>query len=208
MSFIISLLILIGLFVLLGLYVYTISSKKKTLPERIGEAVSTIAHETADTVSSLANSITEPKEKKKLRIAKEELARRNSRLFRRRSHPEELQRLLMIDESFRESLKTIGLGENEWKSIAIDIYHLGRIMEISYLNDPTFSNETSQKTRESIINNHITETISWDEIHNDIVDALTHFRISKEEWIKYGHIVIGMHHLFEDDYHKEFGIII
>lgn len=210
MSFLISALILIGIFVLLGLYVYTLASKKETLPERMSEAVSIIAHETADKVSSVAYSIAEPKDKKKLRLAKEELARRNSLLFRSPllNQPDQTQRCMVVDDRFRESLKTIGLEEEEWKKLAVEIYHLGRIMEVSYLNDPSFTNETSKSTRESIINNTIADSISWDYIHDAIVEALNYFDIDIKEWVEYGPLVLRMHHVFEDGFHKEFGLLL
>lgn len=186
------------------------NSKKETTRERIGDAVSKTAYDAAETVSDISNKITqlaEPADKKKIRQAKELLSQKNWE-FTHCEHTKsyDLNRILEVNESFREALSTLGLNEDEWKVFAKDLFFRSKIIEYSFLNDITHTKETELSIRKSIIENENIGTFSWGEIHDEIIEALNYFNIDSQEWVEYGYVVVLMHHLCEDDFHKKFRV--
>lgn len=184
------------------------NSKKETTRERIGDAVSKTAYDAADTVSEISNKITqlaEPAEKKKIRLAKELLSQKNWG-FTHCEHikSNDLNCMLKVDDIFREALSTLGLNEDEWKVFAKDLFFRSKIIEYSFLNDITHTKETEPSTRRSIIENEAIGSFSWGDSHDEIIEALNHFNIDSQEWAEYGYVVVLMHHLCEDDFHKKF----
>lgn len=184
------------------------NSKKETTRERIGDAVSKTAYDAADTISDISNKITkltEPADKKKIRLAKEALAQKNWIFFRcEHLHSEDLDRLTMVNDSFRDALSTLELNEDEWKVFAKDTFFRSKIIEYSFINDPTHTKETDPSTRKSIALNETIGSFSWGKSHDELIEALNHFNIDPNEWIEYGYVVVMMHHLGEDDFHKQF----
>ena len=203
----IFLLVVVFLFMLIANYD---NSKKETKRERIGDAVSKTAYDAADTISDISNKITqlaEPADKKKIRQAKEMLSQKNWGLTRcEHIKSNDLNRMLEVDDSFREALSALGLNEGEWKVFAKDLFFRSKIIEYSFLNDITHTKETEPSTRKSIIENETIGTFSWGENHDEIIEALNHFNIDPQEWVEYGYVVVLMHHLCEDDFHKKFRV--
>lgn len=56
-------------------------SSKETKREKYGDAVGQMAQGTANAIKNIANTLTEPSSKREIRVAKENLARRNTRLL-------------------------------------------------------------------------------------------------------------------------------
>lgn len=69
--------IIIGLVILFFVYLLAQDSKKETKKERYGEAIGNLASMAADSVADAAFKLTESADKKKIRLAEEELAERN-----------------------------------------------------------------------------------------------------------------------------------
>ena len=202
------------IFVIVGiiaLFIYLIAqdSKKETAKERYGEAVGTLAQMTADGISSFAHNISEPASKRELRLAKENLARRNGSLYRFDwfSDKEYLEKLLTVDEKFNESLKLLGLTEQRWMKIAYHLLYVGTIRKLSR-DTSDYTKKNSESYRSHMLND-------WrnDNLYKDSADmlcrSLTYFNISEGEWIKYGDTVIEMHNINDSNKDvEEFGYIV
>lgn len=199
----------LGIIILIAFILYFIAqdSNKEGTKEKYGEAVGKMAYMTADSIAGFANKITEPTDKKLKRLAEEELADRNGRLYRFSDYNDKssLQQLLTIDEHFKKSLDILKLDENKWKSIAWDLFYIGILRKESR----DFFDK-SKKNRETMRRHMLTDW-SKDSIlkerSNALQDAFKHFGISPEEWVKYGDTVIEMYNLCEKPDIREFGFI-
>jgi len=192
--------LLVFLILLIGLF--STQSKKETAKERYAEAAGELAHSAADSIANFAHSIAEPADKKKIRLARNTLASKNSRLYHDAHHYSrcKLVDLLVIDESLRDALKVLGLPEDRWKTLATKIYHIGALREEENRNSD-FDAKTQRYSREELIKREnfvLTQAIK---------EALQYFGIEESEWIKYGATVMQMHDIFDDEDMKKFGII-
>lgn len=181
-------------------------SKKSTKRERYGEAVGNLASMAADTISNAAHSITEPADKKKIRIAKQELSSRNGSLYRFNyySDKEHIKRLLTVDDYFKSVLDTLGISEERWEKIALMVFYIGTIRKLSR-ESHDYTKKNSIHSREYMINNW-TESFLKD-YPDTLKKALIFFNIKIEEWIEYGDAVIEMYDLFDNPDLEEFGFI-
>lgn len=199
----------ITIIILIAFVLYFIAqdSHKDTKRERYGEAVGKLANMTADSIAGFANKITEPTDKKAIRLAKEALAERNGRLYRFSSYSQKdyLQHLFTIDEHFKKSLDILNLAEDKWKSIAWDLFYIGVLRKESR----DFFDKS--KRNDEIIRRHMLTDWSNNSISKErskcIKDAFKHFGIKSEEWIKYGDAVVEMYNLYEKPDIREFGFI-
>lgn len=199
--------ILFILIVFLIIYLLAQDSKKDSKKERYGEAVGELAKMAADTISSAAHNITEPVDKKKFRMAQEQLANRNGTLYRFNQYSDKkyIERLFTIDEYFKNALNTIGLSEDRWKNIALMIFYIGAIRKLSR-DSFDYSEKSPKYMREYLVNNWSTNfSLKY---HFEILkNALNFFNIEIQEWIEYGDTVIEMYDLYDNPDMKEFGII-
>ena len=200
-------LFIIVLIVLLIIYFLAQDSKKTTTKERYGEAIGELAHMTADKISGIAHSITEPADKKKIRLAKKELAYRNGCLYRYEwyTDKEYLNRLLTVDDKFKSSLNVLGLSEERWHVIAHKLLYIG-VIRVSSRDSSDYTKKTPKFIRERMVNEwskNKTLKENIDMLHT----ALNYFNIKVEEWIEYGDAVVEMYDLYDSNDLKEFGII-
>ena len=189
------------------IYLLAQDSKKETTKEKYGDAVASLAHMTADGISGIAHDITEPASKKKLRLAKEELAIRHESLYRMLHYNQKdyIEELLTVDDKFRKSLELLGLSEDRWKQIALHIFYVGAIRVCSR-ESSDYSKKNSVAMRKNIIN-------EWSDFGlkdqvDTLKDALIYFNIPIEEWIKYGDTVLEMHDVNNNADVEEFGYIV
>jgi len=199
--------IIIGAIVFLIIYLLAKDSKKETKIEQYGEAVSELTQMVADKISSTAYSITEPVDKKKLRLAKERLASRHGRLYRfdYYSRIQYLEQLLSVDDSFKSDLDYLGLSEDRWKKLALMIFNIGTIRKLSRKSSD-YSMKIDKHSREYMLSNWTSDSILKGHIEA-LKNALKFFNIGIEEWVEYGDTVVEMHDLSSNPDFKEFGNI-
>lgn len=199
--------ITIGAIVFLIIYLLAQDSRKETKKERYGEAVGELTQMVADKISSTAYSITEPADKKKLRLAKEELASRLGRLYRIEGYSEKIyiEQLLTLDDSFKSALDNLELSEERWNKLALMIFYIGTIRNLSR-DSLDYSMKLPKHIREYMLSNWTTDIILKDSIVT-LKEALNFFKIRIEEWVDYGDTVIEMHDLYNNPDIKEFGFI-
>ena len=195
---------------IIALFIYLIAqdSKKETAKERYGEAVGTLVHATADSISGLAHSITEPADKKQIRLAKEALASRHGALYRLQhyGHKDYIEKLFFVDEHFKQSLDALGISEERWHKIALHIFYIGAIRIMSRENSD-YSKKNSEYIRKSIIEDWSKPDSGLKDYADTLTKGLDYFNIPVEEWIKYGDTVIEMHNLNDNKEVEEFGYI-
>jgi hypothetical protein len=199
--------VIIVLIILLLIYLLAQSSKKTTSRERYAEAIGELAHVTADKIDSLVYTLTETEDKKKIRLAREELASRNGSLYRYDSYSnkEYLKRLLTVDDKFRISLNILGLTDERWQMIAKNLLYIGIIRKLSR-DSFDYSKKLPKYVREVMVS-------EWSKFNKlkDMMDllynSLNFFNIKVEEWVEYGEAVIEMYDLYDLPDLKEFGII-
>lgn len=184
-------------------------SKKETAKERYGEAVGTLAHATADSISGFAHSLTEPANKKQIRLAKEALASRHGSLYRLKyySQKDYIEKLFLVDEHFKQSLDILGLSEERWRKIALHIFYIGAIRIMSR-EHTDYSKKNSEYIRKSIIDDWSKPDSGLKDYAETLKKGLDYFNIPVDEWIKYGDTVIEMHNLNDNKDVEEFGYII
>lgn len=200
---------IIGILIFLFVIVYFIAqdSNKETKKERYGEAVGYLAKSAADTIAGVAHDIAEPASKKQIRLAREELASRNGRLYRFEyySHTEEIKRLLTVDERFKKYLDTLGLSEERWVNIGLHLFYVGAIRYLSR-DHFDYSKKNSKDMRLDILQEWNNDEFLRDDV-KVLREALGYFKIDEDEWIKFGDTVIEMYEINENKDIKEFGII-
>lgn len=201
----------IGIIIWLFIIVYFIAqnSKKTTTKERYGEAVGQLAQMTADKISGIAHSVTEPANKKTLRIAREALASRNGSLYRFDwySDKEYINQLLTIDDNFKKTLDTLNLSNDRWLKIAHKLLYIGAIRQISRENSD-YTKKIPKYTREKIAYEWGKEDDCLKDMVEMLYTALAYFNIDIDEWVKYGDTVVEMHDLTSDKDLDDFGDIV
>lgn len=200
---------IIGITIFLFVIVYFIAqdSNKETKKERYGEAIGYLAKSAADTIAGVAHDIAEPANKKKIRLAREELADRNGRLYRFEyySHTEEIERLLTVDERFEKSLETLGLSGERWQKIGLHLFYLGAIRYLSR-DHFDYSKKNSKVMRLDILQKWVNDELLKDDV-KVLRGALEYFKIDEDEWIRFGDTVIEMYNINEKSDIKEYGVI-
>lgn len=193
--------------VFLIIYFLAQNSKKETTKEQYGEAVGKLSQMVADKISSTAFSITEPEDKKKLRLAREILASKHSSLYRFEyySNKKYIEQLLTVDDYFKSALDTLGLSEERWKKIALMIFYIGTIRKLSR-DSSDYSKKLPKHYREHMLSDWTTGVSLKDYIET-LKKALDFFNIRIEEWVDYGDAVIEMHDLYNNPDINEFGLI-
>lgn len=198
--------ILIGTIVFLTIYLLAKESRKESRKERYGEAISELTQMAANKISGTVYSITEPADKKKLRLAKEKLAVRNGNLYRSNDRSEEyMEKLLTVDDSYRSALEDLGLSEERWHKIALMIFYIGTIRILSR-NSSDYSQKKTKHYREHMINSWSTDSLMKTKLES-LIKALNYFNIRIDEWLEYGDAVVEMYDLCDKPDMKEFGII-
>lgn len=196
--------IIIVVIVFLFIFLLAQDSRKATRKERYGEAVGELAQMAADKISSTAFSITESADKKELRLAKEKLAIRHGSLYRYKYYSDKIrkEKLLTIDDNFKNTLDSIGLSEERWNKLALMIFYIGTIRKLSR-DRSDYSKRLPKHKREYMFSSKFFKD---DEMV--IKEALTFFKIRVEEWLEYGDAVIEMHDLYNHPDMEEFGLIV
>lgn len=182
-------------------------SDKETKREQYAEATGYLARSAADKFSGLVETIAEPADKKKVRLAREALANRNGDLYRFRGYSgkERLEKLFTVDDSFKASLDTLGLSTERWKKIGQHLFYVGVIRVLSR-ESYDYSKKNTEYHRQHIINDWAKDRLFKDDVAT-LREALSYFHISEEEWIKYGDTVVEMHNLNDNKDIEEYGII-
>lgn len=198
----------IVLILLFIVYLYAQTSKKSTRKERYGEAVSHLVHDTADSISGIAYAVTEPASKKKVRLAREELAMRNGRIYRYDHYSDRnyLEHLMTIDAKFQNVLNTIYLSKEKWLIIAKKLFYIGAIRVMSR-EDSDYSKKNQEYSRRHIVTDWVNDEILKGYTHT-LLEALGYFNISVEEWVKNGDSVIEMYNITDDKDLREYGDIV
>lgn len=197
--------IIIGLVILFFVYLLAQDSKKETKKERYGEAIGNLASMAADSVADAAFKLTESADKKKIRLAEEALAERNGRIYRIRlwnsSYENDLKRYLEVDEIFKQQLELLGLTSERWTKLAYDIYYAGVIMQSSR-NSHNYAEKINKWEREYLFS----EKNKYNQERKEkLTQALIHFDIPIEEWVKYGETVLDMHGFYDAEDMKKYG---
>ena len=206
-------------FLFLFFHMYASDLKGDTNKEKYAIAISNIAQSISNGVSGIARFFLEPADKAKIRHAKEYLVYRNAEIYRyHRYHrsfdidSERLNRLFRVDSTLKESLETLGLSEDRWKMIAIQISYVGCIRYYSR----EFTSDGYKPNRESYRKSLIDETVDkrfssmrehWNGRIKLLKSALSYFQIPEDEWIKYGDAVIEMHRINDDYDIPKYGIV-
>lgn len=198
----------IVLILLFIVYLYAQSSKKSTRKERYGEAVSHLVHDTADSISRITYAVTEPASKKKVRLAREELAMRNGRIYRYNHYSDRnyLEHLMTIDAKFQNTLNTINLSKEKWLIIAKKLFYIGAIRVMSREHSD-YSKKNQEYSRRHIVTDWVNDEILKG-YGQTLLEALGYFNISVEEWVKYGDSVIEMYNITDDKDLREYGDIV
>lgn len=188
--------------ILIIIYFVSLDSKKESPKEKLSDAVDTLSHSAADAVSEMAYKLTETKEKKDIRIAREILADKNGRFFNLTQYhkKDEINKLFEINETFKKALDTLGLTEERWVNLGRHLLYISVIKHYSEFEH----NDVS--VRRSVI-----EKWSKDEYVKDdiafLLEALSFYHIDKEEWIKFGATVLDMYKIYSIPDIKEYGIV-
>lgn len=193
--------------------------KGKANKEKYGNAIGYMAQSVANKASTIAQNITEPNEMVSIRYAKEALAEHNSMLYRLYifsytydDPSDELEKHLIVDNSFRHSLDVLGLSEDHWKKIAIHIFYVGWIRYCSrvFQDFPKKLHEDDRKEIITLSFKYPFEYMNeyWEKKTETLKAALSYFNISEEEWIKYGDTVIEMHNINDNFEIERYGLII
>lgn len=193
---------------LLFIYLMAQDSKKETKRERYAEAAGELAYSVADSVAGFIHDITEPADKKEIRLAREALANRNGQLYRfdHYFNKDYLEQLLTVDDYFKKSLDILGLSEERWKKIGLHLFYVG-VIKVMSREHSDYSKKTPEYIRQHIIDNWANNEGLKDDVLT-LKEALAYFHISEEEWIKYGDTVIEMHNINDNNKDlEEFGII-
>ena len=197
-----GILVILIILALIFIQAFATSSKKETKKERYAEAVGQFAEGVSGKIGGFAFSMTEPKDKKKLRLAKERLALKNTDLFYHEFYgdDEETDELFRVDEFFRKDLKLLGLSEDNWQDMARRLFHLGAIRKLSR-SSSNYLEKLPKDVREIFMQNenYLTEAL---------VKALNYFEISTSDWINYGDAVIEMYNLTDDSILDKFGYTV
>ena len=125
----IVLIVIVAIIIVTVIIMLAEDSSKETKREKYGDAVGQMAQGTANAIKNIANTLTEPSSKREIRVAKENLARRNTRLFTFDWYDDKdmLQRYLSLDDDIKSSLKILNCPEETWLVLAKEIFYIGVI---------------------------------------------------------------------------------
>ncbi len=196
--------ILLIIIIIVALIALADGSNKKTVKERYSEALGELVHSAADTVADAAFKLTEPENDKKIRLAKDALAYRHGRIYRIRSWDRSgktLQEYLKVDDEFKQHLEILGLTPEKWQKLAMQIYHMGVIIQESR-SSLDYSKKLTKEQRANIFSEN---DEYYTKVRNDLTGSLKYFSIPINEWINYGETVLDMHNLFDTPDIKKFG---
>ena len=175
------------------IYIVSKDSKKETTKERMAEVTGQMAMEAAAGFSSMLNSIAEPANKKKERLARQALKERNRRLYDFNCFEDSnyRNRLFEIDDEFRATLDTLGLNEKQWERLSHYVFYVGVIDRFSH-----YSYDKEKKNTEHNRQYFMDNSSSKEDI-DALKEALSFFQIKEEDWIKYGDAVIEMYNVVD-----------
>lgn len=179
-------------------------SKKETRKERYGEAVGRLATSVADSVAGAAFRLTESEDKKRIRLAEDALAYKNGKIYRIRNYErseQNIQKHLIVDDKFKDQLELLGLTPERWKKFALQLYHMGVIIQESR-DSFDYSKKLDKEYRA------YTFSLSNKYGHrrrDELKSSLEYFNIPVEEWIEYGETVLDMHNLYDTPDMKKYG---
>lgn len=203
---VISVLILI-VFPAVLLFFISTTSEEDGFFERIGQAINNLLRVTTGYITRFISTITEPRKKKARRLAEEQLAYKNRLIYLTRNgsrFKQEFERSLNVDESFKHTLDVLGLSEDDWENLAMQLFYISQIKYLSRShNDYSLSN--SKADREAIL--------KWSEdklLHNHyevLIDALNYFDIPLQEWIEIGDAALSAHGVFDSRLIREYGFM-
>lgn len=200
--------ILVGIIILLFIYFLAQDSRKETKKERYGEAIGALASMAADSVSGMAFKLTEPADKKKIRLAREKLADRNASLYRFEDYSEEeyLKSQFEIKEDFKNVLTVLGLSEDRWRKLAENLFYIG-ILKRESREISDYSKKNTKSMRVHILYDWEKKEGILSYTSKYLFKALRHFNIKEEEWIEYGDTVVDMYNLMDLPDMEKFGVI-
>ena len=196
--------IIIVLILAICIYLIAQDSKKESKKERYGEAIGKLATSAADSIAGVAFRLTESEENKRIRLAEEALAFRNGQIYRIKAYERSeklLQQYLVIDETFTEQLELIGLTPERWKKLAMQLYHMGVIIQESR-DSFDYSKKYDKGFREFIFSDR---NPYGQDRRNELKSSLDFLNIPVEEWIEYGETVLDMHNLYDSPEMKKYG---
>lgn len=202
-----STLVIIAIIVL-GIIIWMYAQKHSDEPtiDKYTNAVKDLSVDSAEFIGTSIKRLTESEEKKRIRLAEENIAKHNSYLFYEKTYePGCLNRLLHIDDSFRNSLDLIGLSEDQWSIIGRKLFYIGVIKKLSR-DSSNYAKQNASSTRKAIIeewpNHFYPETKSS---ANYLIEALAYFDILQNEWIQYGDVVLDMYSICDSPDLQKFG---
>lgn len=187
------------LIILFVIYLYSTSSKKETKRERFAEGAKNMMADAAHATGKAVQELAESPKSKSIRLAKEELNRRNAHIFYTHTFSKSHIRFLLdVDEKFEKQLNELGLSGTKWQDdIATKLLYI-RIISYWSRNGIDSSKRNTSDDRRMYIND---KSRGKDEIssHKLITTALSYYEIPEEDWINYGDAVIEMYELTEDE---------
>ena len=137
-------------------------------------------------------------------MAEEALAYRNGRIYRIRAYERSekiIQEYLDVDETFCKQLKLLGLTPEKWQKLAIQLYHMGVIIQ-----ETRDSFDYSRKHDKRYRAYTFSETNEYGQERRDELRAsLEYLNIPVEEWIEYGETVLAMHNLYDTPEMQQYG---
>ena len=188
--------------ILIIIYFVALNSKKESPKEKFSDAVDTISHSAADTVSGMTYKLTESKDKKAIRLARETLANKNGRFFMHVQYDrkDEIKELFEISDTFKKALDTLGLTEERWKKVGQHLLYISVIKHYSEM----FQDRVEGRR-------YVVEKLSKDKYEKDniafLLEALAFYHIETDEWIKFGGVVLDMYRIYSIPDVEEYGII-
>ena len=199
-----TIVIIFVIIVIIWFYYIGTTDQRKPGKERLGDAVSNLAQDSAKTVTRLAKSVSEPADEKKKRLAREAVASRLGRIYRSTHTPKwTFEYYSKINDQFKEDLIVYGLSESKWIELATMVFYIGQI-RIQSRDFSDFSKRISDYQRESFLidkNGYFKENVEI------VTEGLAYFNIPVEEWIKYGDAVLEMHDVSNNELLRDYCII-
>lgn len=194
--------------VLILLVYYANTEDKRSKKERMGDAVSDLAQDVANSVSFAAQTLTEPEDKKKLRLARKELSSRLSSIYWTHvgNIRESFDHNTQLNQSFKEQLKTLGITEETWKELTTFVLYISQIRYLSRdYND--YSKRNSRMDREEYLKDDAFYGL-YKEKSEIVKEGLESFGIPLEEWLEYGDAILEMHNITDNELWRQYGCYI
>lgn len=202
---IVTIIVLVVFPIVLLAYIAT-TSKEDSFWERIGQAINYLIRSISNQLTAFISGLTEPKDKKRARLAKETIASRNATIYDlsyATKTKEVFNSLLKLDDSFKQSLDILGLSEEDWKKLATHLFYMGQIHRMSR-RYPDYSQQICKSEREE----ELTRSDRYSILHAELLkEGLMYFNIPLQEWIDLGDIVLERHGVYESRLVKEYGFM-